>query len=263
MKKLLLFFILTAILISCSNDEKPYSDDNLILPKTILYTYPNSPEDNYKVVMTYNINKIISMDRGNYIIKFIYDGDLIRKQLRFNVDSQGKETKVRETIYTYSNGKLINNTSRVNFSESQPNGADFVKSDYVYNQDGTVSFIQYMPNSTDIDYKGVLTYKDNNLIKREINVVSIPDYGYEIDIYEYDTKNNPFKNILGLDLILQEIDGYGSNNVLKLTRTIKDKPSVVIQKTDYLYNDDNYPVRDNSVIDILDREYTLRLDYTY
>ncbi|MBF4466788.1 hypothetical protein [Flavobacterium sp. LC2016-12] len=215
--------------------------------------------------MTYDGNKVVSIDDGTSKRKFIYDGNFIVKQLKFNVDSQGKETKVRETTYTYSNGRLTSKISRVSFSESEPNGADFVKCDYTHNPDGTISCISYMPNSTEIDYTGILIYKENNLIKRDIDVVSIPDYGHEVDIYEYDTRNNPFKNILGFNLILQEINGYGSNNVIKLTRTIKNTPFYIVHKANYLYNDSNYPIKDNSVSNISQQEgeYTLDIKYTY
>jgi hypothetical protein len=45
MKKILyLFSFLILVLTSCSNDDNSSPEESLILPKTISYTYPNSPE---------------------------------------------------------------------------------------------------------------------------------------------------------------------------------------------------------------------------
>ncbi|KFF06548.1 hypothetical protein [Flavobacterium reichenbachii] len=262
-KKLLLIASFLLMLSSCSSDDNSSNpEEQLIFPKTISYIYPNSPQDNYKNIMTYDGNKIISMDRGNSIIKFVYEGNFIVKQLSFNVDSQGKETKRGERTYSYTNSKLSNITRRVNFSEAYPNGEDFLKFDFTHNADGTISYVAFMLSSTDIDYTGTLIYKDKNLIKRDIDVVSIPDYGHEISIYEYDTKNNPLKNIVGFDLILQEIVGYGSNNIVKMTRTIKDNPPVDVIKSNYLYNENNYPTKNNDIADV-NYIYTRDIEYTY
>lgn len=250
------------MLTSCSNDDNSSSEESLILPKTISYTYPNSPEENYKTIMTYDGNKIVSIDKGDYKTKFIYDGNLIVKQLRFNVDSEGKEIKSRETVYTYSGGKLINKTSRISFSENQPNGSDFVKTDYTHIDDRTISCVQYLPNSTDIDYTATLIYENKNLIKKDLYIIE-PIFLIESDVYEYDSKNNPLKNILGFDLLIEEISGYGSNNLVKLKRANNEMAAGTIYKAGYIYDDNNYPIKNSSQSNILSDEYILNLDYTY
>lgn len=244
-KALILIGIISLILPSCSNDENNSVKEELFLPKSISYTYQNHPEENYKSVMIYNENKIVSMNNGAVITRYTYDGNLITKLQRFSIDSQGKESKVRDVTYSYANGKLVKKIMVSNFSEEHPAGNFSVTTTYNHNTDGTISSIVYMPNSTDIDYTGILTYQDKNLIKSVLTVISDPSYGTEIDVYEYDIKNNPLKNILGFDLLLGEISFFGSNNVLKLTRTTKQSSEILYQPV-YLYDQNSYPTKVSS-----------------
>lgn len=262
-KKLCLFIALALTIISCSNDDNSSSENNLILPKKISYTYPDSPDENYESIITYDGNKIKSINDVSTIRKFIYDGNLIVKQLKFAVDSQGKETKIRETNYTYANGKLVSKIFALSFSETEPNGSYSSKTVYTHNTDGTISYIQYLPNSTDIDYKAILIYDNKNLIKREISFINDPNYEKEIDAYEYDSKNNPLKNILGFDLLIEEISDFGNNNILKMTRTTNNEPSSVVVQGNYLYNENNYPLKNNSKINIQSNRSDKNIEYTY
>jgi hypothetical protein len=235
MKKIITTALLTLmVLISLSSCSKE-DTSNLILPKKIIYTDETS--ENYKEIQTstfiYNGNKIIKIERINYSFphrnsneNYVYKGNLIVKQ--YSDDS--------ETHFSYEKNKL-----------KKINGLE-----YIYNLDNTI-LVHY---PTVGDY--LLTFENENLIKNAFVIDTyyndIKGIYSNISTYENDIFNNPFKNVLGfnklIDITLYDILTYvpvsQTNNVTKRTKIItntaysKDN-SKYVTTYDYTYNSDGYP----------------------
>ncbi|MCV2486535.1 hypothetical protein OD917_16500 [Flavobacterium sp. SH_e] len=263
-KVLYLFGALTLLLSSCSSDENSSSGENdSTLPKTISYIYPN-PQlgTNVKNTVTYNGNKIVSITSEGSKSIFTYDGNVIIKQEVFDVDGSGKETKNEEVSYVYENGKLKTRLLKEDITTEYPDGYYIDKVVYTHTSNEIISYVNY---SVDKDTKaetksseGTLTYKDGNLVKEEQKSNSVT----VTSDYEYDTKNNPLKNILGFNLLLNEIGEFGKNNIVKTTRKSSEYPNAAVYLTTYHYNDKNYPTRHTS-FDGGGKDIEYEIEYTY
>lgn len=248
MKKLLLLFsALTLLLTSCSNDDNDSStEDTSILPKTISYIYPDVMlGTNSTSTITYSENKIVSIVDEDSKTIFTYDGNLITKQVQFDVDSKGVETKDTEVLYAYENGKLKTRILKESFNTDYPNGEYIYKTVYTHTSANLVSYINYYVNvDTQAETKsseGSLTFKDGNLVKEQYKQTS----GSSTRIYEYDTKNNPLKNVTGFNLLLSEISEFGKNNSIKISIS-SGNSAPTDYLTTYTYNDKGYPLRHTS-----------------
>lgn len=236
MKKLLFLFTATLlVLTSCSKDDDNSSDSNpatATLVKKIIYT---EGTETYSTILNYNGNKIVSaVSSDNYKTNYTYNGDVITKTEDFD-DKNVVETT---TEYTYANGKLA--TSFVKES-----GAPYdVKTVYTYNADGTVSFTDSNFNKTtgalvdDGGRVGKYTYSAGNLVKKAYSY-----YGTEYtNTFEYDTKNNPVKNITGFSLLLDNEEDFCANNLLKRTSST----STGIETHTYTYDVNGFPIEQKS-----------------
>lgn len=265
MKKLILFSSVFALFLSsCSSEENSSSEGNdSTLPKTISYIYPSLQlGTNVKSTVTYNGNKIVSIVSTGSKSIFTYDGDVIAKQEVFDINESGKETKSEEVSYTYENGKLKTRIFKEDITAEYPDGYYIDKVVYTHTSNEIISYVSY---SVDKDTKaetkssqGTLTYKDGNLVKEEQKSNSVT----VISVYEYDTKNNPLKNILGFNLLLNEIGEFGKNNIVKTTRTSSEYPNAAVYLTTYIYNDNNYPTRHTS-FDGGGKDIEYEIEYTY
>ncbi len=263
MKKIsLLFSALTLVLTSCSNDNNTSTVDTSILPKTISYTYPSIDlGTNSKSTLSYDGNKMLSSIKDGSKTIFTYTGNVVTKQEQFDVDSKGMETKDIEVVYTYENGKLKTRVARESFTAKYPNGEYIGKTVYTHTSNDVISYINYSINpDTQLETKsneGTLYYKNGNLVKDQF----IYDLSVSARVYEYDTKKNPLKNILGLDLLLKETE-CSTNNIVKITRTDSGLPDSHVYLTSYIYDDNDYPTKHTSFAgDGKSIEY--EIEYTY
>jgi len=267
MKKLLfLFCTVTFVLTSCSNDENSSpednpSEDNSVLPKTISYIYPNTTlGTNSTSTLKFDGNKIVSITKYDSKTKFTYNGDFIIKQEVLDLDLQGNETKDKEVLYTYENGKLKTRIFKENITVNYPDGQYIEKVVYTHSSN-LISYINYrVDKDTKAEVKsseGTLTYTGGNLVK-EVQIVGSLT---RTRTYEYDTKYNPLKNILGFDLLLNEISEFGRNNVIKTTSISSDFPTQANYITTYIYNDNDYPGKKTSLTGGGSVEY--EIEYTY
>ncbi|WP_166920067.1 hypothetical protein [Flavobacterium poyangense] len=249
MKKLLfLLSALMVILTSCSNDDNSNAapEDNFILPKEENGISMYSSK--WKTTFTYSGNKIVSMVGDNSKSLYTYEGNTIVNEVRFSVDFNGKEKKVFEILYAYEKGKLKSSTWRGEFTPDYPQGKVNVKTVYTPTSDNVYTYVDYSTNEdTKIVTKiaeGILTYKDGNLIRSEhfrliLNTGTIIT---EIYTFEYDTKNNPFKNILGYSLILSKYGQFSRNNIIRTTVWNPEHSGSVIVPTKYAYDDKGYAI---------------------
>ena len=228
MKKLLyLFSASLLVLSSCSSDDDTTAT---VLVKKVSYV---SIGERYTVDFTYSGNKIVS-NVNNYGEKttFTYTGDLITKI----VDTDDKGNVDYTTEFTYTNGKL---TSEI----SLETGADYkYKTKYVHNTDGTISFEEFrvaVATGKEEEYGdiGKYTFKNGNLVKIEKSY-----YGTNSsETYEYDAKNNPFKNVVGFNLFVNDEEGAYVNNIVKRTYSNSNSTGTYTNTYEYKYNAEGFP----------------------
>lgn len=190
-------------------------------------------------ILTYDENKIVNIDKVDKLLKFYYTGNLITKIVELDKTTQ----HVNTLDYSYSEGQLIKITS-----------SDHYAINYNYNSDGTVSYEKLTKNSNDLEvknYHGILYFQNENLVKDER---ILDDAGKGILAknsisFEYDSKNNALKNILGFNKLLDYSKIISSNNEILSTiissvkYTADDQISSSIKRIDSKcqYNSNGYP----------------------
>lgn len=264
MKKKLFCFLATSLLVltSCSNDDNNGTIEpvKVITPKSITYQRENGENIDVNTLI-YNGNKIVSASCLAYgrIMKtvFTYTGNLITKTEGFT-DDQLFST----TLYTYDNGKLKEESY---FLPTQLEDAFYYKKVYTHNSDNTISYKVYRHENPAEPEDGThtLTFINGNLVKRKTEYSGLNPYYKYVYEYKYDNKNNPLKNILGLDLILLEggifsghdmsngdfgINDFGLNNISEKITTVTSELGVetYVEKLTYDYNENGYPVKKRS-----------------
>ena len=238
MKKILcLFSALTLVLTSCSSDDENASaEENLLLPKTEKYSYSSNPDENSTVTYKYDGNKIVSLTYdGEEQTMFTYTGDLITKAVY--VESYEEGTRTRITTFTYENNKL-----KSSLQTNSENAVSITKT-YTYNANGTISRVSVVNDPVtkkeSVNSSSILTLDANgNITKVEVNNFS--------DTFEYDTKYNPFKNILGYTSLLDsDIFDREVNSINNMTKVTERTDGVVVGTTTHTntYNSDNYLIK--------------------
>ncbi|TDW44260.1 hypothetical protein EV144_1099 [Flavobacterium sp. 270] len=234
MKKILcLFGALTLLLTSCSSDDSSSSSDLVLLKKTVI----TSPEgDKATINYKYDGNKIVSAidDSGFFNLNYTYTGDLITK-IDFKLPN-GKSEQVNTFTYT-ADGKL-STFVRVEYEVEDGNSVlRGYKEVYTYNTDGTISVKGYSGNDiSQTIASGTGTVKFVNGEVSEITSTNSPTHKYT-----YDTKNNPAKNILGMDKIAFA-DGEG--NGIKFNILTDTAGSSMWTNSTFTYNDQGYPTKE-------------------
>jgi hypothetical protein len=250
MKKLLcLFSASLLVLASCSSDDTNSSDSaTSILPKKVVNVYGKETSTSQ---ITYNGNKLVSVvnDEGEKSI-YTYTGDLVTKIEE--MDSKGGLDDTTE--YTYISGKLATAL------EKEVGASNYYKTEYTHNSDGTVSYKEFtvdaktgVANTNSTPVIGKCTFKDGNLVKK---VYSYGVGSENTSTYEYDTKNNPFKNVLGFNLLLN--DESSVNNLVK--RTQVDGSSTYISTNTFKYDSNGFPTE---VVGLEDGQSDGTTFYTY
>jgi hypothetical protein len=249
-KKLLCCFsVVFMVFNSCSNEEYNPSE-NTSLPKTLKTIYPTSPEENYETNFIYDGNKIVSISNKNGKREYEYDGNHIVRETVYSFD-KGEETKSSETLFAYENDKL---KTAAKFANGQA-----AKYTYSYNNDGSITKETYdleigTGKETKRTEKDVITIIAGNIVESEYK------WGDDYDVisivkYEYDNNKNAFKNIMGLNLLLDQFSldyeaGLSSNNNIKryYVRNIQGPSSGIIFEPhwfnmEYEYNKKGYPIK--------------------
>lgn len=233
MKKILsLIGALTLLLTSCSSDDS--SDSGLVLLKKTVIT--NSDGEKATINYKYDGNKIVSAtdDSGFFNLHYTYTGDLITK-IDFKLPN-GKSEQVNTFTYT-ADGKL-STFLRVEYEDEDGEAVlKGYKEVYTYNADGTISVKGY--SGSDVSQtvaSGTATIKFVNGEVSEIISSNSPDHKYT-----YDDKNNPTKNILGMDKIAF-VDGEG--NGVKFNILTDSADGVLWTNSTFTYNENGYPIKE-------------------
>ncbi|MHC0442981.1 hypothetical protein [Flavobacterium sp. 3-210] len=252
MKKVLLFYLFCVffVLLSCSNDEYK-NEENMILPKTLTAKYSKS--SNVDVTnFVYDGNKIITATRKFTRSEYFYDGDKIVKEIKYSSEL-GKEEKISETKFTYENDKLI-------VVHTTEYGTQY-KYLYNYKKDGTIVKETYeVSRVTGKEVKNagneVLLFSNGNLVKKTSNSEADSLIYTRTCVYNYDSSENPFKNVLGFDLLLGQISfdlegNLSANNNLKNMEIYSSDQfgnthNEYINSFKYEYNSKGYPIKKTS-----------------
>lgn len=244
MKKIFYLLSITFLMLqSCSSEEDNTDDGNsptdvssAMFVKTIITKPINGDIDTS--IITYDGNKIVSMENTDgdyaYNIHFTYTGDLITKTEQSNGEV---------VIYTYENNKVMTSTT---IHPGENGTTSEIKKVYTHNDDGTISYTtSYFDEKTNAEtflLPGKFTFNNNNLVKSE--------EFYNSTIYtsaiEYDTKKNPFRNVLGLNLLpAEEPQIISSNNIIKWTSSQTVSGTMIefsITSYTYTYDENGLPI---------------------
>ncbi|TDD94412.1 hypothetical protein [Flavobacterium cellulosilyticum] len=227
-------FLFLTILCSCTNDI----DDHLQLLKQIVEV--NVDGSSTTTVLSYDGNKISSIDNNVIRSDFFYTGDLITKIEEFD-----KVNKHENTLkYIYSNNDLVKIIS-----------SDNDVMNYTYNTDGSISYEKLMKNSNNNDvrvFHGILYFLDANLIKDDLIFDDTSDkvLRRKSSTLEYDYKNNALRNILGFNKLLNYYKSISLNNSILSTEVTEVKnldtnqviSSIKLFKSEYKYKSGGFPI---------------------
>lgn len=223
MKKIIsILCILTIILSSCSGDDSA-SQSNVVLLTKMIQTFEsgNPIETTYQ----YNGNRLTKIFYGNLAYAEVtYSGNLITKIQQF----QNNEL-IQEIRYEYENNKLVN-FKRFEYDDNYGTNID-----YTYNADGTVAFEKFsgsLSSPLAPSVTGVFVLNSSG------EVISAQYFNGYLQTYTYDTKNSPFKNVLGMDKLAFDDDsanGFIHNLIL-------EEDLYYSTTTTYTYNSGNYPL---------------------
>ena len=185
-KNIIVAFLLISTLVSCNSDNESGIEPQpvtTVLVKNIKHTY--TPNDIEISTLKYDGNKIISRSTdGGFIATYTYTGNVITK-----IEERVNDKFQRSYDYIYLNGKVAKEIQKDNWETDSRT--------YTYNANGTVSYARTRTGGESTT--GLLTFENGNLVKYE------EFYGGQFPststyIFGYDTKNNPFKNVLGFNL---------------------------------------------------------------
>ncbi|MBF4491730.1 hypothetical protein IR010_04190 [Flavobacterium sp. MR2016-29] len=226
MKKILcLVSAILLVLNSCSSNDAQSIDktSEVLLKKTIITGADNSFSE---VKCLYDGNKIVSNTSNNENeLRYIYTGTKITKLEFFE-----KGMLQSYIDYTYNNEKLVSKSNML------PNGEKISETEYTYFDNGNISYLESIKAGSQIvTVLGVYKFSNGNLLSSEKYENGVMTTGV---YYEYDNKNNPSKNILGFNLLLDH--DVSVNNVVK--QTCISNSGVTTEFTNaYKYNAKDYP----------------------
>ncbi|HEY4617534.1 MAG TPA: hypothetical protein VIH09_05015 [Flavobacterium sp.] len=229
MKKILcLMTAFLFVLSSCSENEKvdiPDVNSSLLLKRMIVTDEDGS---SFTLNYTYNGNQLVAItdSEGEGTIYWTYDQDMITKM----------EIKLSDGLvfqrntYTYDANKRL-----VGFVRVDPEYNEGFREEYTYNSDNTIAVKAYSGDDntqTIFDGTATITFADGEVAEY------VSTYGVDYS-YTYDTKNNPAKNILGLNKI-SFIDGEASGILHNIISTSVENN---VQSTSvFTYNSQDYPL---------------------
>jgi hypothetical protein len=231
-----IFWVLSIFLLtlySCSNDT---DDSTKLLNKVVATSTDGTSATTF---FTYNGNEIVSIDGVQKHVDFTYMDGLISK-----IETLNKTNQLIETIeYTYVAGELVRAKSTNNYIIN-----------YIHNSDETVSYERLDINSGNQEvkmYHGVLYFQNENLIKDEriLDNTASDVLSKYIVSFDYDTKHNPFYNVLGYRKLLNCNEAISFNNSListVVTSVAKDdqiSSSAKFYKNSFTYDLENYPIK--------------------
>jgi hypothetical protein len=178
---------------------------------------------------TYDGNRILmATSGGEVVLKYYYTGDLITK-----VEDYDSNELARRLTFSYNNINQLD-SEEVVYYLPDPSNPTYTKTDYTYNSNNTISFIEYtgVPGSYSVFTNGTIT-----LVNNEENVYQD---NFQTITMTYDNKNSPFKNVLGVDKLFPTSQiGFGGRYSNPITVNFSNNSTNTYQ---YQYNEQDYPI---------------------
>jgi hypothetical protein len=231
MKRLVyIFSVVVLTLASCSSNDDNTSSP--VLPTQVIETinYGGNIETS-TINFIYNGSKIVRAELGSDVADYTYTDNLITK-----LEYKRNNEVITRHEYIYDNNERLINIKSFEFDDIS---GDFgSNADYVYNSNGSVSFTVYSGNLPDLiqSSSGTITLNAEGLVA---SVVSSTGYSYA---YTYDTKNNPFKNIMGGNKLLFFNDEATNNsNRNYLSEVVSYGNSINTATYNHTYNSNDFP----------------------
>ncbi len=239
MKKIFYLLSISMLLLQgCSSDSGSNNNTSTaILCKTRKFNESDATNiRNYRTEFTYVGNKFNERkDYYNDVLTskrvYVYTGNLITEEKKYDENN----ILVQNKTYTYNgSGQLI---SSLNIGNNNNNVWVGYKSNFVYNQNGTITELSY---SGDVNTQNTLdettTYTlQNNILVSQITIGGTYTTSYS---FTYDTKNSPFKNVIGLNNFFGPLSQ--EHNLLQTIQS-DGVNSPIIEDFQYIYNSDGYP----------------------
>jgi hypothetical protein len=232
--KTILFIAILSVIVSCSNDSDSSSGGGVLIKKISEKVYYSGQFDLTVSNFVYESNILKSISTGTYEAKFIYNGNKIMQ-----VDNYYNNTFDQSTKFTYSGEDLQYTLSGDNEDE---------KTEYSYSG-GILSAIKsgYLNgnNFTILNTDNFLFNASSNVSESITNFTNGgSNYSYK-DIYTYDSKNHPMKDMnkyFRLVFSCEGFDGLSNNNVISRD-SYSPVTSTIPQEYNYqiIYNSDNFP----------------------
>lgn len=239
--------LMVSIVVLCSCSEDKVSTDKL-LRKTVEISENGT---SITTLYNYNGNEIVSVDGAKKYISYTYTDGLITKIITKDKESQWSVT----LDYTYNKAQLV----RMYSSEG------YVMN-YSHKGDGTVSYEKVVLDSQNQETKvfhGILYFENWNLVKDERIFDDSPQgvLSKQKVSFEYDSKNNPFYNILGYAKLLShnEVISINNNRLAVVERVVIQDDQLTSSANLYQgvfkYDTDNYPVEHVTEASIVNPNY--------
>ncbi|MBS1535809.1 MAG: hypothetical protein JST78_12085 [Bacteroidetes bacterium] len=199
-----------------------------ILVKKIVNNYPGSGIADQTAEYTYSGNKMVKEvytdSQGlQSTTTYTYSND----NITLIEEREGNDLVFSESFVYNSNNKLVTYIAVDTFDETS------VKETYVHNPDGSISVTRFtgdLTSQTQEDGTSTIYF-----VGGEVDHITFSS-GNTIT-YTYDSKNNPFKNVLGFDKIAF-VNGEAKGISKNITQSSGATPDLTIT---YTYNNNNYP----------------------
>ena len=227
MKKRFYFLSLVVLLLSSCSSDSENSDSDLVLIKKIVTVFNDSSST---ISFTYNGTKLNTIKFENYVLEHTYSGDQI-----MNVKRYSGQMLEGETFYEYDNLGRVASELFVYYL------GDFSqKNTYTYNDNNTISFqmlsgdqFSQSPNGK----SGLITQGSNG----EALKVEVFNEGVfsSSEVFTYDAKNSPYKNITGYDKLPMNREII--SNLIASVSLNADLNMETNSNYEYSYNGGNFP----------------------
>jgi hypothetical protein len=246
MKKITCLLTSVIIMFSCKKTEPvviTLPKQTYIVPSKIIVTDANGTNT---ATFSYNGNKLVEAVNASGKVTYTYTENLIKK---ITTTNSGSFTYMGTEEYFYNSDTTLN--SVISYSEYNIGGQPVKEKSilrFTYNSNGTVSQRNYTIDvisgaETPDNYSILNTFTNGNVIKK--NNIHYADFNTSVQTLEYDTKNSPYKNVLGYNRIFN-VHSL-ANNLLKQTtvNTIYFNGQTIttsdVLTRAYVYNNDNFP----------------------
>lgn len=238
MKKLFCFLSLSALLISCDGDENttpydPNAADTTTLVRKIVETFDDA--SSLTTTFHYDGFKIANFtDSNGDSGVFTYSGDQLVKIEYFD----GATLEQTDSFTYNSAGKVITHQELLHLEDSG------MRQEFTHNANGTINAATFHGTLAQQNTPGEslkLFFTGTELTKKQVFTGSTL---VSEEIFAYDLKNNPWRNVIGFNMALA-LQGENNGILRNLTSTSGTINPVSIT---YVYNElTRFPVSSESV----------------